>query len=154
MAMHVSAAMLCLLTCGCLATFPVSCAVVVAAACSCCDDDAVSLNLHHVYFVCRNGPTCLVVGPVSLFHHPCCQLAWLGAVSCFVSLSRLLRRPCCVRQVWEAKRVVVMKRTLATGYAGVDNPVFFKPNTDMLLGDAKATIEDLLGEVKAHYSHK
>ena len=31
--------------------------------------------------------------------------------------------------MWEAKRVVVMKRTLATGYAGVDNPVFFKPNT-------------------------
>ncbi|CAM9203235.1 unnamed protein product [Ectocarpus sp. 6 AP-2014] len=59
-----------------------------------------------------------------------------------------------VIRVWEAKRVVVMKRTLATGYAGVDNPVFFKPNTDMLLGDAKATIEDLLGEVKAHYSHK
>lgn len=58
------------------------------------------------------------------------------------------------RQVWEAKRVVVMKRTLATGYAGVDNPVFFKPNTDMLLGDAKATIEDLLVDVKAHYTHK
>lgn len=57
-------------------------------------------------------------------------------------------------QVWEAKRVVVMKRTLATGYAGVDNPVFFKPNTDMLLGDAKATIEALLTEVKAHYTHK
>ena len=57
-------------------------------------------------------------------------------------------------QVWEAKRVVVMKRTLATGYAGVDNPVFFKPNTDMLLGDAKATIETLLSEVKAHYTHK
>ena len=57
-------------------------------------------------------------------------------------------------QVWEAKRVVVMKRTLATGYAGVDNPVFFKPNTDMLLGDAKATIEALLADVKAHYVHK
>lgn len=57
-------------------------------------------------------------------------------------------------QVWEAKRVVVMKRTLATGYANVDNPVFFKPNTDMLLGDAKATLETLLSEVKAHYVHK
>lgn len=57
-------------------------------------------------------------------------------------------------QVWEAKRVVVMKRTLATGYAGVDNPVFFKPNTDMLLGDAKTTIESLVAEVKAHYVHK
>lgn len=34
-------------------------------------------------------------------------------------------------KVWEAKRVVVMKRSLASGYAGVDNPVFFKPNTGM-----------------------
>eukprot|EP00904_Undaria_pinnatifida_P001419 jgi/Undpi1/11278/HiC_scaffold_30.g13576.m1 len=59
-----------------------------------------------------------------------------------------------VIRVWEAKRVVVMKRTLATGYAGVDNPVFFKPNTDMLLGDAKSTIESLLADVKAHYVHK
>ena len=39
-------------------------------------------------------------------------------------------------KVWEAKRVVVMKRSLATGYAGVDNPVFFKPNTGMGRGAA------------------
>jgi NAD/NADP transhydrogenase beta subunit len=35
-----------------------------------------------------------------------------------------------------------------SGYAGVDNPVFFKENTDMLLGDAKTTVDALLGEVK------
>ena len=42
-----------------------------------------------------------------------------------------------VLKVWNSKQVVVMKRSLATGYAGVDNPVFTKPNTQMLLGDAK-----------------
>jgi NAD(P) transhydrogenase len=42
-----------------------------------------------------------------------------------------------VLRVWNAKSVVVMKRSLASGYAGVENPVFVKPNTEMLLGDAK-----------------
>merc|ERR1719331_2014877 len=46
-----------------------------------------------------------------------------------------------VLHVWESKQVIVMKRSLAAGYAGVDNPVFLKDNTDMLLGDAKATLE-------------
>ncbi|KAG5187293.1 nicotinamide nucleotide transhydrogenase [Tribonema minus] len=57
-----------------------------------------------------------------------------------------------VIRVWEAKRVVVMKRSMRSGYAGVDNPVFVKPNTDMLLGDAKDTLEKLLHDVKAHYA--
>merc|ERR1711981_1350498 len=48
-----------------------------------------------------------------------------------------------VLHVWEAEQVIVMKRSLAAGYAGVDNPVFLKDNTDMLLGDAKATLEKL-----------
>eukprot|EP00656_Telonema_subtile_P001383 TRINITY_DN10622_c0_g3_i2.p1 TRINITY_DN10622_c0_g3~~TRINITY_DN10622_c0_g3_i2.p1 ORF type:complete len:522 (+),score=166.84 TRINITY_DN10622_c0_g3_i2:63-1628(+) len=48
-----------------------------------------------------------------------------------------------VLRVWEAEQVIVMKRSLAAGYAGVDNPVFLKENTDMLLGDAKATLEKL-----------
>jgi NAD(P) transhydrogenase len=48
-----------------------------------------------------------------------------------------------VLHVWEAESVIVMKRSLAAGYAGVDNPVFLKENTDMLLGDAKATLEKL-----------
>jgi len=46
-----------------------------------------------------------------------------------------------VIQVWKSKHVVFMKRSMASGYAGVDNPVFFKSNTDMLLGDAKKTCE-------------
>merc|ERR1711972_38487 len=46
-----------------------------------------------------------------------------------------------VLRVWNSKQVIVMKRSLAAGYAGVDNPVFIKDNTDMLLGDAKDTVE-------------
>ena len=48
-----------------------------------------------------------------------------------------------VCEVWKAKQVVVMKRSMATGYAGIDNPLFFKRNTAMLLGDAKATVASL-----------
>jgi NAD(P) transhydrogenase len=53
-----------------------------------------------------------------------------------------------VLRVWNSKQVIVMKRTLAAGYAGVDNPMFIKDNTDMLLGDAKDTVEKLASEVK------
>jgi NAD/NADP transhydrogenase beta subunit len=49
-----------------------------------------------------------------------------------------------VLKVWNSKQVIVMKRSLAAGYAGVDNPVFIKDNTDMLLGDAKDTVEKLV----------
>jgi len=48
-----------------------------------------------------------------------------------------------VLEVWNAKQVVVMKRSLGVGYAAVDNPVFYKPNTAMLLGDAKKTCDAL-----------
>jgi NAD(P) transhydrogenase len=48
-----------------------------------------------------------------------------------------------VCEVWKAKRVIVMKRSLAQGYAGVENPLFFKRNTAMLLGDAKDTVSNL-----------
>jgi len=54
-----------------------------------------------------------------------------------------------VLRVWKANQVIVMKRSLAAGYAGVDNPVFLKDNTDMLLGDAKDTCEKLAAGVKA-----
>lgn len=53
-----------------------------------------------------------------------------------------------VMRVWRSKQVIVMKRSMAAGYAGVDNPVFLKDNTDMLLGDAKDTCEKLAAGVK------
>jgi len=49
-----------------------------------------------------------------------------------------------VLQVWNAKEVIVLKRSMATGYAGVENPLFFKENTRMLFGDAKASIDDVV----------
>ena len=54
-------------------------------------------------------------------------------------------------QVWRGKHTIVMKRTLGVGYAAVDNPVFYKPNTSMLLGDAKKTCDALLAKVKEVY---
>ena len=52
-----------------------------------------------------------------------------------------------VLRVWDAGRVVVMKRTMGAGYADVDNPVFFKENTSMLLGDAKSSCDALVTKV-------
>jgi H+-translocating NAD(P) transhydrogenase subunit beta len=49
-----------------------------------------------------------------------------------------------VLRVWEARDVVVFKRSMATGYAGVQNPLFFRDNTAMLFGDAKDRVEDIL----------
>jgi len=54
-----------------------------------------------------------------------------------------------VLRVWNAKQVVVMKRTMGVGYAAVDNPIFFDTNTHMLLGDAKKVCDQLLTSVKA-----
>ncbi len=48
-------------------------------------------------------------------------------------------------------KVIVMKRSLGVGYAAVDNPVFFKPNTSMLLGDAKKTCDALVNKIKQSY---
>ncbi len=48
-----------------------------------------------------------------------------------------------VIEVWKAKRVIVMKRSMAVGYAGVENPLFYKENTAMLYGDAKESVEKL-----------
>lgn len=53
-----------------------------------------------------------------------------------------------VLRVWKADQVVVMKRSLGVGYAAVDNPIFYKPNTAMLLGDAKKTCDALLAKAK------
>ena len=49
-----------------------------------------------------------------------------------------------VLEVWKSETVVVMKRSMGTGYAGVQNPLFFKENTRMLFGDAKVVVDQLL----------
>jgi len=49
-----------------------------------------------------------------------------------------------VLHVWEANEVIVFKRSMASGYAGVQNPLFFKQNAHMLFGDAKDRVEDIL----------
>ncbi|MFO0570328.1 MAG: Re/Si-specific NAD(P)(+) transhydrogenase subunit beta [Polyangiaceae bacterium] len=53
-----------------------------------------------------------------------------------------------VLEVWKAKTCVVMKRSMASGYAGVENPLFFKDNTRMLFGDAKKTVDAILTELR------
>lgn len=54
-----------------------------------------------------------------------------------------------VLEVWKAKNSVVMKRSMASGYAGVDNPLFYKDNNRMLFGDAKKMLDEVLGALKA-----
>ncbi len=49
-----------------------------------------------------------------------------------------------VLEVWKSKTVIVSKRSMATGYAGVDNPLFYRENTRMLFGDAKAMMDEVL----------
>jgi NAD(P) transhydrogenase subunit beta len=52
-----------------------------------------------------------------------------------------------VLRVWEAADVVVFKRSMAAGYAGVQNPLFFRDNAQMLFGDAKTMVEDVLRSI-------
>ena len=49
-----------------------------------------------------------------------------------------------VLEVWNARDVIVFKRSMATGYAGVQNPLFFKDNTQMLFGDAKDKVNEIV----------
>jgi NAD(P) transhydrogenase subunit beta len=54
-----------------------------------------------------------------------------------------------VLEVWKAKTSIVMKRSMASGYAGVDNPLFYKENNRMLFGDAKKMLDEVLGALRA-----
>jgi len=54
-----------------------------------------------------------------------------------------------VLEVWKAKTSIVMKRSMASGYAGVDNPLFYKENNRMLFGDAKKMLDEVLVSLKA-----
>jgi len=52
-----------------------------------------------------------------------------------------------VLRVWEAKNVIVFKRSMAAGYAGVPNPLFYRENAAMLFGDAAQKVEEILGVI-------
>lgn len=54
-----------------------------------------------------------------------------------------------VLEVWKANTSIVMKRSMASGYAGVDNPLFYKENNRMLFGDAKKMLDEVLAALKA-----
>ena len=53
-----------------------------------------------------------------------------------------------VLEVWNATTAVILKRSMATGYAGVDNPLFYKENSRMLFGDARESMDAVLGALK------
>lgn len=53
-----------------------------------------------------------------------------------------------VLQVWKAKNTVVIKRSMSTGYAGIQNPLFFHDNNKMAFGDAKSKLQDIAAEIK------
>ncbi len=53
-----------------------------------------------------------------------------------------------VIEVWRSAQVIFCKRSMASGYAGVDNPVFYKPNTDMFLGNAGSTMKGVLAGIE------
>jgi NAD/NADP transhydrogenase beta subunit len=57
-----------------------------------------------------------------------------------------------VIEVWRSKKVIFMKRTMGAGYADVENPVFFNENTDMLLGNATETTEQIAVKLKENLS--
>jgi H+-translocating NAD(P) transhydrogenase subunit beta len=54
-----------------------------------------------------------------------------------------------VLHVWEARNVIIFKRSMASGYAGVQNPLFFRDNSAMLFGDAKASVAEIVSQVQA-----
>jgi len=59
-----------------------------------------------------------------------------------------------VIEVWRSKKVIFCKRSMGGGYADLDNPVFYKENTEMLLGDAKKTADALVMKVREKFDDK
>lgn len=55
-----------------------------------------------------------------------------------------------VIEAWKAEKVIIMKRSMSAGYSGEDNPLFYKPNSEMLYGDAKTSVEKILGYLKSN----
>jgi NAD/NADP transhydrogenase beta subunit len=57
-----------------------------------------------------------------------------------------------VIKVWNAKQVFILKRSLGAGYAGAENPLFYKENAALLLADAKASCDALRTGVQRHFA--
>jgi H+-translocating NAD(P) transhydrogenase subunit beta len=55
-----------------------------------------------------------------------------------------------VLECWKAQHVVILKRSMGTGYSGVDNPLFYKENSSMLFGDAKTSVDNILQALRSH----
>jgi len=53
-----------------------------------------------------------------------------------------------ILDVDKSEQVVVLKRSMNTGFAGIDNPLFYNENTSLLFGDAKASVQEVLAAVK------
>jgi NAD(P) transhydrogenase subunit beta len=53
-----------------------------------------------------------------------------------------------ILEVEDAKEVIVNKRSMKPGYAGIENQLFYQPKTSMLFGDAKKALQDLIAEIK------
>lgn len=53
-----------------------------------------------------------------------------------------------VLECWKSKNVIILKRSMGTGYSGVDNPLFYKENSDMLFGDAKSSVDGILQHLR------
>jgi len=54
-----------------------------------------------------------------------------------------------ILEVDESRSVIVLKRSMSSGFAGIDNPLFYEDKTSMLFGDAKASVQDIVAELQA-----
>ena len=54
-----------------------------------------------------------------------------------------------VLEAWKSTNVIILKRSMGTGYSGVDNPLFYNENSDMLFGDAKKSVDEILQALRA-----
>ena len=54
-----------------------------------------------------------------------------------------------VLQAWKSAQVVILKRSMGTGYSGIDNPLFYNDNSAMLFGDAKSSVDKILQSLKS-----
>ena len=83
----------------------------------------------------------------------CCELKLRNSVHWQHDTVQIAKIFLCYMYIFFFSQVVVMKRSLGVGYAAVDNPIFFKENTSMLLGDAKKTCDALFAKTSEYYDN-